>query len=57
MHRSIQNHKVKDTELQDDQKVSVHLMIIKQGGLNMTGTCAACLHTDQSRSYLNHLVL
>jgi hypothetical protein len=23
----------------------------------MTGTCAACLHTDQSRSYLNHFVL
>jgi hypothetical protein len=22
----------------------------------MTGTCAACLHTNQSRSYLNHLV-
>jgi hypothetical protein len=22
----------------------------------MTGTCAACLHTSQSRSYLNHLV-
>jgi hypothetical protein len=27
-----------------------------QGGSNMTGTCAACLHTNQSRSYLNHLV-
>jgi len=26
------------------------------GGSNMTGTCAACLHTNQSRSYLNHLV-
>ena len=23
----------------------------------MTGTCAACLHTNQSWSYLNHLVL
>ena len=23
----------------------------------MTGTSAACLHTNQSRSYLNHLVL
>ena len=23
----------------------------------MTGTCAACLHTNRSRSYLNHLVL
>ena len=22
----------------------------------MTGTSAACLHTNQSRSYLNHLV-
>jgi hypothetical protein len=28
-----------------------------QGGSNMTGTSAACLHTNQSRSYLNHLVL
>jgi hypothetical protein len=27
-----------------------------QGGSNMTGTCAACLHTNQSRLYLNHLV-
>jgi hypothetical protein len=27
-----------------------------QGGSNMTGTCAACLHTNQSRSYLNRLV-
>ena len=27
-----------------------------QGGSNMTGTCAACLHTNQSRPYLNHLV-
>ena len=27
-----------------------------QGGSNMTETCAACLHTNQSRSYLNHLV-
>jgi hypothetical protein len=27
-----------------------------QGGSNMTGTCAACLHTNQSQSYLNHLV-
>jgi hypothetical protein len=31
------------------------IMII-QGGSNMTGTDAACLHTNQSRSYLNHLV-
>jgi hypothetical protein len=23
----------------------------------MTGTCAACLYTNQSRSYLNHLVI
>ena len=28
-----------------------------QGGSNMTGTSAACLHTNQSRSYLNHLVV
>ena len=27
-----------------------------QGGSNMTGTSAACLHTNQSRSYSNHLV-
>jgi hypothetical protein len=29
---------------------------IVQGCSNMTGTCVACLHTNQSRSYLNHLV-
>jgi hypothetical protein len=28
-----------------------------QGGSNVTGTCAACLHTNKSRSYLNHLVV
>jgi len=28
-----------------------------QGGSNMTGTAAACLQTNQSRSYLNDLVL
>jgi len=28
-----------------------------QGGSNMTGTNTACLHTNQSRSYLNHLVV
>ena len=33
----------------------VHTGVI-QGGSNMTGTRAACLHTNQSRSYLNHLV-
>jgi hypothetical protein len=27
-----------------------------QGGSNMTGTIVYCLHTNQSRSYLNHLV-
>ena len=27
-----------------------------QGGSNMTGKSAACLHTNQSRSCLNHLV-
>jgi len=27
-----------------------------QGGSSMTGTCADCLHTNQSRSYLNNLV-
>ena len=27
-----------------------------KGGSNMTGTYAACLHTNQSQSYLNHLV-
>jgi len=27
-----------------------------QGGSNMTGTYAACLHRNQSRSYLNHPV-
>ena len=29
---------------------------IIQGGSNMTGTVYICLHTNQSRSYLNHLV-
>jgi len=33
------------------------MLQIIQGGSNMTGTYAACLHTNQSRSYLNHLVL
>ena len=28
-----------------------------QGGSNMTGTVYTCLHTNQSRSYSNHLVL
>ena len=30
---------------------------VKQGGSNMTGTYAVCLQRNQSRSYLNHLVL
>ena len=30
--------------------------IIIQGGSNMTGTIDTCLHTNQSRSYLKHLV-
>ena len=30
---------------------------IIQGGSYMTGTDAACLHTNQSRLYLNHLVV
>jgi len=35
----------------------VHCLTVDvQGGSNMTGTYAACLHTNQSRSYLNHLV-
>jgi len=46
--------------------VVVHNSVLVQGGSNMTGTdlyvnkllcSAACLHTNQSRSYLNHLVL
>ena len=32
------------------------LILYIQGGSNMTGTDAACLHTNQSRSYLNHPV-
>ena len=32
------------------------LIFIIQGGSNMTGTVYICLHTNQSRSYLNHLV-
>jgi hypothetical protein len=40
-----------------DEKLShQRYMRCIQGGSNMTGTCAACLHTNQSRSYLNHLV-
>ena len=34
------------------RNMSLHL----QGGSNMTGTSAACLRTNQSRSYLNHVV-
>ena len=33
----------------------VHIHV--QGGSNMTRTVYTCLHTNQSRSYLNHLVL
>jgi len=39
--------------------VELHLhdaLFTLQGGSNMTGTYAACLHTNQSWSYLNHLV-
>jgi len=32
------------------------LSVLIQGGSNMTGTAAACLHTNQSWSYMNHLV-
>ena len=35
--------------------IVIHLSYI-QGGSNMTGTVYTCLHTNQSRSYLNHLV-
>jgi len=31
-------------------------LVVIQGGSNMTGIGVACLHTNQSRSYLNHLV-
>ena len=30
--------------------------LLIQGGSNMTGTVYTCLHTNQSRSYLNHPV-
>ena len=30
--------------------------LLVQGGSNMTGTDSACLHGNQSRSYLNHFV-
>ena len=33
-----------------------YALIVIQGGSNMTGTVYTCLHTNQSRSYLNHLV-
>ena len=32
------------------------IIVDVQGGSNMTGTDLYCLHTNQSRSYLNHLV-
>jgi len=32
------------------------MTVILQGGSNMTGTVYTCLHTNQSRSYLDHLV-
>ena len=32
------------------------ISLIIQGGSNITGTVYTCLHTNQSRSYLNHLV-
>ena len=32
------------------------IFIYIQGGSNMTGTDYTCLHTNQSRSYLDHLV-
>jgi len=37
------------------EAITPHFVFI-QGGSNMTGTHAACLHRNQSRSYLNHLV-
>ena len=36
--------------------ISSKAILILQGGSNMTGTYAACLHRNQSRSYFNHLV-
>jgi len=38
------------------RRVERHNFINIQGGSNMTGTVYTCLHTNQSRSYLNHLV-
>jgi len=39
------------------QMCGFQLKFTVQGGSNMTGTDLYCLHTNQSRSYLNHLVL
>ena len=41
----------------DKKPALYHRTLMVQGGSNMTGTYAACLHRNQSRSYLNHLVL
>ena len=44
----------------NDLKINLISSLIQQciiqGGSNMTGTVFTCLHTNQSRSYLNHLV-
>jgi hypothetical protein len=51
-------HGLTDQTVQIMYEVYTQTLVMHvQGGSNMTGTCAACLHTNQSRSYLNHLVL
>ena len=45
---------IKDTRWIDFMHVNLYWI---QGGSNMTGTVYTCLHTNKSRSYLNHLVL
>jgi len=46
-----------ELKLRESGSVVMVVVVVVQGGSNMTGTCAACLHRNQSRSYLNHLVI
>jgi hypothetical protein len=45
-----------NTHLIKSSYEKAHTSAVLQGGSDMTGINAACLHTNQSRSYLNHLV-
>jgi hypothetical protein len=56
MYTSNNNNNNNNNNNKNNNSVFTYLCFIVQGGSNMTGTSAACLHTNQSRSYLNHLV-